>query len=176
MALTVKSARLIFFMVILITLLVALFIVADRKLQLTSGAKFCGSCHSMKPMTVSYFEDSHAKVAVCADCHLPQDSLINHYFHKVQHGVRDLIQEHLIGTEDINWIEKLANSEQFVYKSGCLKCHVFQEENTEHSASHQLYLQNSTTHCVHCHRVGHKRLRLLLESGNLPSNPDYPKP
>ena len=163
MALPVKSVRMLGLVLVIIIALKALFIVADHKFQMTSGAEFCGSCHSMKPMTVSYLDDSHAKVAVCADCHLPQDSFLNHYFHKAQHGVRDLIQEHLIGTEQIDWVQKLAKSDQFVYKSGCLRCHQLQDKSSELALSHQPYMEDNKIHCVHCHQVGHKGLRQLLE-------------
>jgi cytochrome c-type protein NapC len=163
MALPVKSVRMLGLVLVIIIALKALFIVADQKFQMTSGAEFCGSCHSMKPMTVSYLDDSHAKVAVCADCHLPQDNILNHYFHKAQHGVRDLIQEHVIGTEQIDWVQKLSNSAKFVYESGCLSCHQIQDKNNELALSHKPHMGDNKMHCVLCHQVGHKGLRQLLE-------------
>ena len=162
-----KWVRSAFFVTLSVLVGVVLFIVwasVDKATGMTSGAEFCGSCHSMKLVSHTYYEDKHSSVAVCTDCHLPQDSFLNHYLHKAQHGIRDVIKEHIVGVEDKDWIGNLSNSEQFVYKSGCLKCHDFKESDKQKFDSHKLFLADENLHCVTCHRVGHKNLREHLSS------------
>ncbi|MGI1671830.1 MAG: NapC/NirT family cytochrome c [Neptuniibacter sp.] len=136
----------------------------DKALGMTSGQNFCGSCHSMAPMTQSYLEDNHAVVAECTDCHLPHTGFVKHYLYKAQHGIRDVVKEYVTGTEDIDWIAKLSRSQEFVFVSGCVRCHEAVQSESELSEIHEPFAVQGELHCIACHRVGHQNLHQLLQN------------
>ncbi|OVE81851.1 hypothetical protein BVY04_02275 [bacterium M21] len=111
----------------LLGMLVSLFTV--EFVERTSDAKFCGSCHSMEPMTKSYHLSVHGgnnkdgTVATCVDCHLPHDGTVSYMVQKTKSGIHDLLMENFGDLESIDWQAKRKESERYVYDSACLKCH-----------------------------------------------------
>lgn len=153
---------------------VLVWIGMDATLHATSDHKFCGSCHSMKPMAASFLDDVHGGnsttgvQALCTDCHLPQDNYFNYLYVKAKSGAWDVYKEHVLGAEDVDWIAKLSEGNRYVYDSGCLKCHNRLEEGSQSSnkqfVAHKPYFQKTTTKsCIDCHSVGHKGLMQRLQ-------------
>ncbi len=136
----------------------------------TSDVAFCGQCHSMKPIAASYFQDVHGgknssgfKVE-CTKCHLPHNNQINFFVQKTITGFYDFWVEHVTGADHVNWLAKRDRRGDFVYDSGCLKCHSNLQESTQSDpnafVAHKPYFLNRTSvKCVFCHpHVGHKDL------------------
>lgn len=146
----------------------------DYALHATSDARFCGSCHSMKPMQASFLQDLHGGrsksgvQALCTDCHLPQDSYVSYLYMKAKSGAWDVLKEFVIGAEDVDWHAKRARANEYVYDSGCLKCHNALQSGSEISnkqfVAHKPYFMGNTEKsCIDCHQVGHKNLTRELE-------------
>lgn len=141
----------------------------DQALHLTSTQEFCGSCHSMKPMQASFLRDRHGGrsstgvQALCTDCHLPHDSTIDYLWMKARNGAWDVWKEFVLGAEDVDWHAKRARANEYVYDSGCLKCHNHLQSGSEldpaQFVAHRPYFQGTTTDsCIDCHQVGHADL------------------
>lgn len=136
----------------------------------TSGAEFCGSCHSMEFVTKSYRKDVHGGagrqgvVVECASCHLPHGNLPDYLLIKGIRGAHDVYGEFVKGADNIDWEKKREHRELFVYDTGCLSCHSNLREATMSNPSafiaHKEYFNGTTQKkCVSCHKhVGHKNL------------------
>lgn len=147
----------------------------DYALHATSDQQFCGSCHSMKPMQASYLEDKHGGrstkgiQALCTDCHLPHDNYISYLYMKAKSGAWDVWKEFVLGAEDVDWHAKRARANEYVYDSGCLKCHNNLQSGSEISnkqfVAHKPYFLGTTEKsCIDCHSVGHKNLEQKINT------------
>ncbi|KEA64801.1 Cytochrome c nitrite reductase, small subunit NrfH [Marinobacterium lacunae] len=145
----------------------------DTALHITSDAQFCGSCHSMKPMQASFLQSSHGGLsstgtrALCTDCHLPQDSYVDYLYMKARNGAWDVMKEFVLGADDVDWHAKRALAHEFVYESGCLKCHNDLQRGSERSSkqfvAHKPYFLGTVKDtCITCHKVGHADLTAAL--------------
>ncbi len=140
----------------------------------TSGADFCLSCHSMKPMGKSWKASVHGGnnktgfTTKCADCHLPHNNIIEYLVVKTQKGHHDMYVELFGNPSEIDWKLKRKQREKYVYDSACLKCHKKLQDvtmaNPKAFIAHKNYfLGVSNKKCVSCHKyVGHKNLGLYL--------------
>lgn len=54
---------------------------------LSDEPEVCVNCHVMRPEYVSWRHSSHAEVAHCNDCHVPQDSFARHWLFKARDGL-----------------------------------------------------------------------------------------
>ncbi len=76
----------------LIALLVGLFVyslyVSNAVSYLSDEPETCINCHVMRPEFSSWQHSSHKNVAVCNDCHVPQDNVFSKYFFKAKDGLR----------------------------------------------------------------------------------------
>lgn len=147
--------------------------VTDTALSMTSDQQFCGSCHSMKPMQASFLRDPHGGrsttgvQAYCSDCHLPHDNYVSYLFQKARSGAWDMWMEFVIGAEDVDWHAKRLRANEYVYDSGCLKCHNNLQsgselDNAQFVAHKPYFLGTIQDQCVDCHRVGHTDLERFL--------------
>lgn len=87
---------------------------------------FCGSCHSMEHVTLTWQASNH-KQFTCGDCHLPQDSLVSKLYVKGENGMRHTYHEVLRDYPDT--ISFTAAAADIVNKN-CLRCHASTVENT----------------------------------------------
>ncbi|WP_051298887.1 cytochrome c3 family protein [Marinobacterium litorale] len=147
--------------------------VTDKALHITSDAAFCGSCHSMVPMQISFLNSSHGGRSttgvevLCTDCHLPHDSTVNYLYMKARNGAWDVWKEFVIGADDVDWHAKRERAHEYVYESGCLKCHNGLERGSESNSvqfvAHKPYFQGAVDKtCIDCHNVGHRDLTQAL--------------
>ena len=47
---------------------------------LSDKPEACVNCHVMTPYYATWQNGSHGRIAVCNDCHVPQDNFIKKYF------------------------------------------------------------------------------------------------
>jgi len=154
---------------------VALTVGSVVAIEQTSTNEFCGTCHSHKPIIASFKADKHGGanrvgfVAKCVDCHLPHDNMAHYLFAKTKAGIRDVGIEFLGDPTATDWHEIRKHREDFVYDSGCLKCHTNLQKATEGNMKsllpHRDYFSGRTDKkCVSCHEhVGHKHLGIYLD-------------
>jgi cytochrome c nitrite reductase small subunit len=102
----------------------------------------------MREQYDSWQKSSHHAVAVCNDCHVPQDFL-GKYWTKAEHGAR-----HSWGFtfQDFHEPIQIKESSLSAVQGNCLRCHQsLVSEITQHSA-----VERDANNCVRCHRtVGH---------------------
>lgn len=55
---------------------------------LSDDPKACINCHVMWPEYVTWQHSSHARVAICNDCHVPHDNVFHKYAFKAMDGLR----------------------------------------------------------------------------------------
>ncbi|MCK7574982.1 MAG: NapC/NirT family cytochrome c [Chromatiales bacterium] len=149
----------------------------ERVIQATSDETFCGLCHSMRPFAETHALDVHGGhnrggvSAACADCHLPHDSPWVYLVAKAETGIKDLLAEPVAFFREPNWIGRLERREDYVYDSGCLKCHKHLERAIDQTPAalfgHQTYFAGleagTRMQCVTCHiHVGHRDLLARL--------------
>ncbi len=72
----------------LLGLSVLLTLTSNAAAYLSDDPKACINCHIMRSHYASWEHSSHARVAVCNDCHVPQDSLIRKLGFKAKDGLR----------------------------------------------------------------------------------------
>ena len=55
---------------------------------LSDNSETCINCHVMYSQYASWQHSSHARVAVCNDCHVPHNNIFNKFFFKAKDGLR----------------------------------------------------------------------------------------
>ena len=150
----------------------------ESVLEKTGDAQFCGTCHSMQVFVSSYTQDAHGGnnrlgvTADCVDCHLPHDGLISHIITKIRFGINDVWHEFFTNTDEIDWVSRLENRENYVFDSGCLQCHQVMENAgrgiAKAETGHQGFVFGASIQsCVSCHEhVGHKDLEIKLSGAD----------
>jgi len=64
------------------------FYVANATSYLSDEPDACINCHVMYPQYTTWRNSSHASVANCNDCHVPQDLMVRKYYFKAADGLR----------------------------------------------------------------------------------------
>lgn len=62
--------------------------ISNATSYLSDDPKTCINCHVMYPQYYSWMHSSHANVASCNDCHVPQDNVFSTYYFKAMDGLR----------------------------------------------------------------------------------------
>ncbi len=140
-------------------------------IEKTSGHEFCGSCHSMEGVTLSFAQDIHGGnnkkgfSAKCADCHLPHDNVFHYVTAKAYTGAKDVLGE-LFWADSFDWPGNLKHKKEFTYTSGCIKCHdlsIIRYDIPKAFLAHRDFLSGKVRSCVQCHEnVGHKYIKDFL--------------
>ena len=84
-------------------------------------------------------------------------------------GIKEFSITAIGADEKIDWYEKLNHKKDYVYDSGCLKCHQditkINSKNEMQNTMHKRYLDYANElKCVSCHtHVGHDGLRGKLD-------------
>jgi len=62
--------------------------VGNATSYLSDDPQACMNCHVMAPQYATWERGSHARVAVCNDCHVPHDNLVTKFAFKAMDGLR----------------------------------------------------------------------------------------
>lgn len=62
--------------------------VGNATSYLSDKPETCINCHVMYTQYASWRISSHARIATCNDCHVPQDNIFRKYFFKASDGLR----------------------------------------------------------------------------------------
>ena len=151
-------------------LVIGSWLVIETGIVVSSRATFCGLCHSMKPMVLSYRDNTHGGnnprgiTAACTDCHVSHENLVEHFIGKAQSGTHDVIMTVFTDEMNLDWQAKRSERTNYVYDSGCLTCHQELETATADKGYHTNYFAGVTdTQCVECHEeIGHSNLNMYL--------------
>lgn len=108
----------------------------------------CVNCHIMKPQYDSWQASSHHKVAVCIDCHLPQEFFAK-YLVKGENGWRH--GEKFTTQKFAEPIVVQATGRK-ILQANCVRCH----DGLVHEILGASQTKSSELPCTHCHwGVGH---------------------
>jgi cytochrome c nitrite reductase small subunit len=120
---------------------------------LRNDPKVCINCHIMQASFDAWVHSSHAPVAACNDCHLPQD-FIGKWFTKADNGLRHAV------AFTTGWFHEplqMTPRNRRVTQNACLHCHG--EFVAAAFPAGDAHADNSLL-CVHCHTdVGHAERR-----------------
>ena len=111
---------------------------------LGNDPKSCVNCHVMQDAYDSWQKSSHHAVAVCVDCHLPNDNIMEHLVWKGIDGGWDFFAFHTgLYSEPI----RITEHGRKVVQGNCVRCH-------GHMVSR---ISTEGLECSKCHRsVNHK--------------------
>jgi cytochrome c nitrite reductase small subunit len=110
----------------------------------SGSPEFCSSCHVMESRYEAWFHAGAHRRFKCVDCHLPNDSVLNHVMRKMVDGGGEFVAFH---TGRVSDDIRLSPRGAGVLKENCLRCH------TETMAR-----VNEDRNCWDCHRrLSHKR-------------------
>ncbi len=132
------------------------FHISNASSYLTDDPKACVNCHIMDPQYATWKHSSHARVAVCNDCHVPHENIALKYAFKAMDGTRhafmftfhlepDVIRMHAPG--------------QWTVQNNCIRCHADTVGHAAHLAVTRQEVKAGTGKlCWDCHReVPHGR-------------------
>lgn len=123
----------------------------------------CINCHVMAPQYATWQRSSHARVATCNDCHVPQDNAIRKYLFKAQDGLRHAgvftlrLEPQVIRIKD-------AGAE--AVQENCIRCHGTLTERIQAGdvTLSDVHAGNGML-CWQCHReVPHGRVNSLAST------------
>jgi len=126
------------------------FVTANGAAYLSNDPEACINCHVMREHFDAWQHSSHQRVAVCNDCHVPQDT-IGKYFAKAEHGWR-----HSKAFTLQNFAEpiRITSDDLKIVQDNCVRCHQAMVDQMHISPT------GERAECVHCHQtVGHSQMR-----------------
>ncbi len=167
-------------MLILIITAVYLFITSRAVSYLSDDPETCINCHVMTPQYITWSHSSHREVAVCNDCHVPHNNVVNKYFFKAKDGLRHATVFTLRNEPQVIFIKEDGKN---VVQNNCIRCHEYlitdDKLNAFNVETHH-YRQQKI--CWDCHReTPHGRVNSLSSTPNakIPSDenplPDWIK-
>lgn len=123
------------------------FAYANGASYMTNDPSACANCHVMQEHYDAWRKSSHHAVAVCNDCHAPQDSVVRKYWVKATNGWHHSVA---FTTGDFPEVLRAGERNRAVTEKACRHCH---QEITAAVEGHA-----TGESCVRCHgSVGHMR-------------------
>lgn len=167
-----------FYVNLLIAFFTGIFIyalyVSNAVSYLSDDPETCVNCHVMRSEYATWQHSSHREVAVCNDCHVPHNNVLNKYFFKAKDGLRHATMFTLRMEPQVI---KMHEAGQEVVQKNCQGCH---QRVNEHVGLLNVTLEDKMHGdgklCWDCHReVPHGRVKGLNSTPNakvpLPKSP-----
>jgi cytochrome c nitrite reductase small subunit len=126
------------------------FHISNASSYLTDDPKACVNCHVMAPQYATWQHSSHARVAVCNDCHVPHENVLLKYAFKAMDGTRHafMFTFHLEPE-----VIRMHAPGQWTVQNNCLRCHEGLTGHTQNLAVGWQEVQVGTGKlCWDCHR------------------------
>lgn len=158
-----------FYVNLLIAFFVGIFIytlyVSNAVSYLSDDPKTCVNCHVMRSEFATWQHSSHREVAVCNDCHVPHNNVVNKYFFKAKDGLRHAT---MFTFRMEPQVIKMHEAGQAVVQKNCQGCH--QNVNRDVgllNVTLEDKLHGEGKLCWDCHReVPHGRVKGLNSTPN----------
>jgi len=128
---------------------------------LSDDPRACINCHVMTTEYASWQRSSHARVAACNDCHVPQSNPISKYAFKASDGLRHSFMFTFRLEPQVIQIKKAGAN---VVQLNCMRCHENQLHRTYLSKTIDLEERDAGIgrFCWDCHReTPHGRVKSL---------------
>jgi len=145
----------------LLGLILLVLHIANATSYLSDNPRACINCHVMTTEYASWERSSHARVATCNDCHVPQNNFIRTYAFKASDGIRHATMFTFRLEPQVIRIKEAGIN---VVQENCIRCH--------ETLVHKSHLLNEVTledkqhgegkFCWDCHReTPHGRVKSL---------------
>ena len=134
--------------------------ISNAPSYLSDEPKTCVNCHIMAPQYATWYHSSHREVAVCNDCHVPQDNFFNKYYFKAKDGLRHATIFTLRAEPQVIFIKEAGRN---VVQDNCVRCHNILLQGLSRDVPTEHFYNSITSHlCWDCHReVPHGRVNSL---------------
>lgn len=131
----------------------------------------CINCHVMTPQYATWERSSHAKVATCNDCHVPQDNFVKSYYFKAMDGLRHATMFTFRMEPQVIRIKEAGKE---AVQQNCIRCHSNQIHPIALRAINNRSVEDQRPgYCWDCHRnVPHGRVG-SLSSTPYAQTPEY---
>lgn len=145
--------------------------VSNAVSYLSNDPNACINCHVMTPQYATWERSSHAKVATCNDCHVPQDNFIRTYYFKAMDGLRHATMFTFRLEPQVIRIKEAGRN---AVQENCIRCHSNQIHPIALRAINNRSVEDQRPgYCWDCHReVPHGRARSLSSVPHA-QTPDY---
>lgn len=136
------------------------FYISNAPSYLSDKPETCMNCHVMAPQFATWQHSSHARVAVCNDCHVPHDNVFRKYLFKAQDGMRHASMFTFRLEPQVIQIKEAGIK---VVQENCIRCHSALVDNVSaHRVTGDNYKKGEGRLCWQCHReTPHGRVNSL---------------
>lgn len=149
------------------------FVKSKAHSYMFDNPKACINCHIMTPQYVSWFHSSHAQVATCNDCHVPQDNIFKTFLHKALDGGR---HSALFTIRAERQAIQAIDASKNVIQGNCVRCHDFVNFDVSTKVNLEQIHQGQGKACWDCHaEVPHGVVRSLSSVPNAKMQLETPK-
>lgn len=130
---------------------------------LSDNPATCVNCHVMAPQFATWQNSSHARVATCNDCHVPQDNIFNSYFFKASDGLR---HSYMFTFRLEPQVIQIKDAGKNAVQQNCIRCHSEAIHPVAlRSISMQSIQESGEGFCWDCHReTPHGRVNSLASA------------
>ncbi|MBI2430060.1 MAG: cytochrome c nitrite reductase small subunit [Ignavibacteriales bacterium] len=134
--------------------------VGNATSYLSDDPRACMNCHVMAPQYATWERSSHARVAVCNDCHVPHNNVFNKFLFKAMDGTR---HSYMFTFRLEPQVIHIHDAGTAVVQQNCIRCHSHLSQNVKE----QLVTLDLRNHgegklCWECHReTPHGRVNSL---------------
>lgn len=126
------------------------FHISNASSYLTDDPKACMNCHVMTPQFATWKNSSHARTAVCNDCHVPHENVALKYAFKAMDGSRHALMFTFHLEPDVI---RMHAPGQWTVQNNCIRCHESQLGGTAHLNVSLADVRAGTGKlCWDCHR------------------------
>lgn len=141
------------------------FYVSNAISYLSDDPETCVNCHVMRSEFATWQHSSHREVAVCNDCHVPQNNVFNKYLFKAKDGFRHAT---MFTFRMEPQVIRMHEAGQAVVQENCKGCHQNVNQNVStRNVSLEDKMHDNGKLCWDCHReVPHGRVRGLSSTPN----------
>lgn len=144
-------------------LLILILYISNAPSYLSDKPEACINCHVMTPQYITWRNSSHARVATCNDCHVPQDNLIKKLYFKASDGLRHTT----VFTFRLEpQVIQIKESGKRVVQENCIRCHQnLIDRTTLTRVANISFAHNTDKFCWDCHReTPHGRVNSLAST------------
>jgi cytochrome c nitrite reductase small subunit len=135
--------------------------IANATSYMSDNPRACINCHVMTTEYASWQKSSHARVATCNDCHVPQDFFIRTYAFKASDGLRHATMFTFRLEPQVIRIKEAGIN---VVQENCLRCHshIIHRSMLTQEVTLRSRERGEAKFCWDCHReVPHGKVRSL---------------
>ena len=127
---------------------------------LSDEPEACMNCHVMASEYATWQRGSHARAAVCNDCHVPHENFVKKYAFKARDGLRHATMFTFRLEPQVIQLNKAAIP---VVQTNCVRCHVNLVENVTPRKTYGEEVHSGDSRlCWECHRqTPHGRVNSL---------------